>query len=423
MTSAGCSRVAHVPAGGRRAGARLLPEDEENGIKLVGIVTAAATFASASQSSPSSTSTRPSKLQFFADHEWIEFIRSNYTVGLDGISLPLFVLSSFITLVVMIYTYENMPEAGNPKAFIILMLVLQVGMAGTFVAQDLILFFVFFEMVLLPMYFMIGVWGGEDRQYASLKFFLYTMFGSALMLVGFLALFFQSGGDSFSFLHFNAIAQLAEQPQFARDRVKQGDRRGGKEADENEPARFGECLLAEVQQGHGEQNQVEVDLEEEENPVRVGSEASRLSMAVPMRLEGVDEFSRSVHVDTRRHPLYERALHEVAESHDSDAQSEVLPRLAQHRRVTLAENGKSACGHDPGGGSQGSVQGRQEAEQEQPGAELAEAQQANDQDRGIQSHNACVVRIRRELRRVLVPGQMRHLQKQNRRRNGEQPVL
>ena len=92
-------------------------------------------------------------------------------------------LSSFITLVVIIYTYDDMPEAGNPKAFLILMLVLQTGMAGTFVAQDLILFFVFFEVVLLPMYFMIGVWGGEQRQYASLKFFLYTMFGSALMLV------------------------------------------------------------------------------------------------------------------------------------------------------------------------------------------------------------------------------------------------
>ena len=74
-----------------------------------------------------------------------------------------------------------------------LMLVLQTGMAGTFVAQDLILFFVFFEVVLLPMYFMIGVWGGEQRQYASLKFFLYTMFGSALMLVSFLALFCQTG--------------------------------------------------------------------------------------------------------------------------------------------------------------------------------------------------------------------------------------
>jgi NADH-quinone oxidoreductase subunit M len=71
-------------------------------------------------------------------------------------------------------------------------------MAGTFIAQDLILFFVFFELVLLPMYFMIGVWGGENRQYASLKFFLYTMFGSALMLVAFLALFFKTGAESFA---------------------------------------------------------------------------------------------------------------------------------------------------------------------------------------------------------------------------------
>ena len=101
----------------------------------------------------------------------------------------------------IIYTWDDMPEAGNPKAFLILMLVLQTGMAGTFIAQDLILFFVFFEVVLLPMYFMIGVWGGEQRQYASLKFFLYTMFGSALMLVAFLALFAQTGAESFSFAY------------------------------------------------------------------------------------------------------------------------------------------------------------------------------------------------------------------------------
>ncbi len=106
-----------------------------------------------------------------------------------------------VTFLVMIYSWDNMPEAGNPKAFFILMLVLQTGMAGTFVAQDLILFFVFFELVLLPMYFMIGVWGGEERQYASLKFFLYTMFGSAFMLVAFLALFFQTGAESFGFQH------------------------------------------------------------------------------------------------------------------------------------------------------------------------------------------------------------------------------
>ena len=71
-------------------------------------------------------------------------------------------------------------------------------MIGTFVAQDLILFFVFFEVVLLPMYFMIGVWGGEKRQYAAIKFFLFTLFGSALMIVGFLALFFVTGGETFS---------------------------------------------------------------------------------------------------------------------------------------------------------------------------------------------------------------------------------
>ena len=126
---------------------------------------------------------------------------SGYTIGLDGISLPLYFLSMAVTFLVMIYSWDNMPDAGNPKAFFILMLVLQTGMAGTFVAQDLILFFVFFELVLLPMYFMIGVWGGEQRQYASLKFFLYTMFGSAFMLVAFLALFFQTGAESFGFQH------------------------------------------------------------------------------------------------------------------------------------------------------------------------------------------------------------------------------
>ena len=73
------------------------------------------------------------------------------------------------------------------------------GMAGTFIAQDLNLFFVFFEFVLLPMYLMIGGWGGEQRRYASLKFFLYTMFGSAFMLVAFLALFFQTGAECFGF--------------------------------------------------------------------------------------------------------------------------------------------------------------------------------------------------------------------------------
>jgi NADH-quinone oxidoreductase subunit M len=137
-------------------------------------------------------------MQFVDEKTWIPLIKSSYFIGLDGISLPLYFLSMVITLLVVIYSLDHIPSPGNPKAFFALMLVLQTGMAGTFIAQDLILFFVFFELVLLPMYFMIGVWGGENRQYASLKFFLYTMFGSALMLVAFLALFFKTGAESFA---------------------------------------------------------------------------------------------------------------------------------------------------------------------------------------------------------------------------------
>ena len=92
----------------------------------------------------------------------------------------------------VIYSWNHFPEPHNPKAFLALILLLETGMNGTFVAQDLILFFIFFEIVLLPMFFMIGVWGGPNREYASIKFFLFTLFGSALMLVSFLALFFLS---------------------------------------------------------------------------------------------------------------------------------------------------------------------------------------------------------------------------------------
>jgi NADH-quinone oxidoreductase subunit M len=182
-----------------------IPRSEEMLHKQIALVTAIVTFGFGVYTLTQFDYDRAGSLQFFTDVTWIEAIRSHYAVGLDGISLPLYVLSSFITLLVVIYTFDDMPEAGNPKAFLMLMLVLQTGMAGTFIAQDLILFFVFFEVVLLPMYFMIGVWGGEQRQYASLKFFLYTMFGSALMLVAFLALFAQTGAESFTF------AYLAEQ--------------------------------------------------------------------------------------------------------------------------------------------------------------------------------------------------------------------
>ncbi len=146
------------------------------------------------------------KIQFGTSREWISAIGSNYTVGVDGISLPLIVLSTFITVLAIVYSWNHWPEPHNPKMFLMLILILATGMVGTFVALDLILFFVFFEIVLLPMYFMIGIWGDrteiripvigkvtEMRLYASIKFFLFTLFGSAFMLLGFIALYFRSG--------------------------------------------------------------------------------------------------------------------------------------------------------------------------------------------------------------------------------------
>ena len=166
-----------------------IPKSDEVMVKGAAILTAVATLAVGIYTMVQFDYGKAGQLQFFTSSSWIKPIRATYTIGLDGISLPLYVLSMVITVLVMVYSWDHVPAPGNPKAFFMLMLVLQTGMAGTFIAQDLILFFVFFEVVLLPMYFMIGVWGGENRQYASLKFFLYTMFGSALMLVSFIALF------------------------------------------------------------------------------------------------------------------------------------------------------------------------------------------------------------------------------------------
>jgi len=191
-----------------------IPKVEEQLIKAVALITALATLGVGVYTLTQFDYDQAGKMQFVARTNWISVIKSTYYIGLDGISLPLYFLSMVITVLVMIYSWNHIPSPGNPKAFLMLMLVLQTGMAGTFMAQDLILFFVFFELVLLPMYFMIGVWGGENRQYASLKFFLYTMFGSALMLVAFLALFFKTGAESFAIPylveHGGAIAKTTQ---------------------------------------------------------------------------------------------------------------------------------------------------------------------------------------------------------------------
>ena len=130
-------------------------------------------------------------LQYTLDVRWIDAINARYHVGIDGISLPLYVLTFLLSFLCAIYTWRYVPEPGRTKAFLSLMLLLETGMAGTFIAFDLILFFVFWEIVLVPMYFLIGIWGSANREYAAIKFFLYTLFGSIFMLLGFLAMYFR----------------------------------------------------------------------------------------------------------------------------------------------------------------------------------------------------------------------------------------
>jgi NADH-quinone oxidoreductase subunit M len=168
----------------------IIPQKEEETHKLVALATSLITLGLAVFLLIDFDYDQAGVLQYFADTDWIEVIGAGYTIGVDGMSLPLIALTALVMPLVFIYSWNHIPAPGNPKAFLMLMLILETGMLGTFVAQDLILFFVFFEVVLLPMFFMIAVWGGEDRRYASLKFFLYTLFGSALMLLSFLALFF-----------------------------------------------------------------------------------------------------------------------------------------------------------------------------------------------------------------------------------------
>ncbi len=136
---------------------------------------------------------RAGDIQLAVNETWIPQIDARYHIGVDGISLPLLELSLLVSFLCMIYLWWHVPSPGKTKAFLILVLLLETGMNGTFVALDLVLFFIFWELVLVPMYFLIGIWGGPRREYAAVKFFLYTLFGSIFMLLGFLALYFSAG--------------------------------------------------------------------------------------------------------------------------------------------------------------------------------------------------------------------------------------
>lgn len=139
-----------------------------------------------------------SKMQFELAVPWIQSFGIHYHVGIDGISLLLILLTTFLTPLAILCSWQSIQA--KVKEFFVLMLVLETGMIGTFVALDFFLFYVFWEIMLVPMYFLIGVWGGERRIYAAIKFFLYTMVGSVLMLVAIISLYLMNGSTTFDFL-------------------------------------------------------------------------------------------------------------------------------------------------------------------------------------------------------------------------------
>ena len=141
-------------------------------------------------------------MQFVEKAEWIERFNVHYHLGVDGISMPFILLNSFMTLLVVIAHWEAINDKVSQylAAFLI-----QSGLInGVFAALDAIVFYVFFEAMLIPMFLIIGVWGGPNRVYAAVKFFLYTLLGSLLMLAAFIYLYFATNG-SFEILDYHAV--------------------------------------------------------------------------------------------------------------------------------------------------------------------------------------------------------------------------
>jgi NADH-quinone oxidoreductase subunit M len=150
-------------------------------------------------------------LQWRTTVPWIP-IGASYDVAINGLSLALILLTAVLMTVVMIFVLH---EHDRAQAHAFLFLLLATGLIGLFAAQDLLLFYLFFEVGLVPMYFIIGIWGGEQRHYAALKFFLYTRAGSLAMLLGFLGLYLSMRPHSFSLPAIIAAQPLAQVPATA----------------------------------------------------------------------------------------------------------------------------------------------------------------------------------------------------------------
>jgi NADH-quinone oxidoreductase subunit M len=161
-------------------------EASRNNIRAVSLLTSIAVFLISGIDYFTFDPLQP-EFQLIERYQWIERFHSFYHIGVDGISILFILLIAFLTPLVILSTWHSVQV--KVKEYMICLLVLETMMLGTFCALDFILFYLFFEATLIPMYFIIGIWGGERRVYASVKFFLYTLLGSVLMLVALLTIY------------------------------------------------------------------------------------------------------------------------------------------------------------------------------------------------------------------------------------------
>src|SRR5712692_2346317 len=162
------------------------PRAHANALRWGALVVMLVTFGLSLALYPLFDSTLPG-MQLSERVAWIESLGIFYHIGVDGISLPLLLLTTFLSPIAFLGAWQSITT--KVKEFAIFMLLLETAMLGAFLALDLFLFFIFWEAMLIPMYFIIGIWGGENRLYATVKFILYTMAGSAVMLVAIFALY------------------------------------------------------------------------------------------------------------------------------------------------------------------------------------------------------------------------------------------
>ncbi|MBI4376333.1 MAG: NADH-quinone oxidoreductase subunit M, partial [Elusimicrobia bacterium] len=173
-----------------------LPKDKEKPIQWVALVSSGLSFVLSmylyfvfDRSTPA--------MQFVERLPWIPSMDINYTLGVDGLSYPLLLLTTFMTLVALI---GSLGVKERIKEYFFWFLILETGMLGVFEALDMVLFYVFWELTLVPMYFLIGIWGGPKKEFAAIKFFLYTLAGSVFMLLAILAVYFNTTPHTFDML-------------------------------------------------------------------------------------------------------------------------------------------------------------------------------------------------------------------------------